>query len=102
MNSQAKILSVLRSGERNAISLPDLVRVIGGDERSARKNIEFLRRSGHVILSSSKGCFTPETLDELRRYIQQKERKARSVFYTLKSARQLEKNMQSTENKEGD
>jgi len=42
-----------------------------------------------VVCNSLDGYFFPETLDELRLYVRQEERRGRSTFYTLGSARRL-------------
>jgi len=42
-----------------------------------------------VVCNSLDGYFLPETLDKLRLYVRQEERRGRSTFYTLGSARRL-------------
>lgn len=83
------ILNMLGTGEENAVHLKALINRTKLKNREVRKCIEHLRRSGTVIVSSINGYFKPETPEELQKYINQEEHRAKSVFYTLKNARQL-------------
>lgn len=66
-----------------------------------RKVIEDIRRAGVVVCNSLDGYFFPETLDELRFYVRQEERRGRSTFYTLGSARRLLQELEElTDNEE--
>jgi hypothetical protein len=66
-----------------------------------RKVIEDIRRAGVVVCNSLDGYFFPETLDELRLYVRQEERRGRSTFYTLGSARRLLQELEElTDNEE--
>ena len=80
------ILQLIGNGEDNAVHLSELIKHTGLHNREVRKCIEHLRRSGAVIISSSKGYFKPRTKDELKKYIHQETRRAKSIFFTLKSA----------------
>lgn len=93
MTAQERIMQALRIGENNAVSLLDMCRVSGLDNRSTRQTIENLRRDGVVIISSNKGYYLPETLEEVRHYINKESKRAKSIFYTIQSAKVLEKKM---------
>ena len=93
-----KILSALREGEENAISLCEMQRITGLDNRSTRLIIESLRREGYVIISSNKGYYFPKTLDEISHYINKESKRAKSIFYTIKSAKALERQMLNAQN----
>ena len=93
MTIQEKIMQALRTGENNAISLFNMCKVSGVDNRATRQIIEDLRRSGVVIISSNKGYYLPETLEEVKHYINKESKRARSIFYTIRSAKNLEKKM---------
>lgn len=86
---QRVVLSAIGTGREQGAHLRDLHRTTGFGERSVRKVIEDIRRAGVVVCNSLDGYFFPETLDELRLYVRQEERRGRSTFYTLGSARQL-------------
>jgi biotin operon repressor len=86
---QRVVLSAIGTGREQGAHLRDLHRATGFGERSVRKVIEDIRRAGVVVCNSLDGYFFPETLDELRLYVRQEERRGRSTFYTLGSARRL-------------
>lgn len=56
-------------GEAEAVSMRELARITGLDDRELRREIEKARRAGILICSSGKGYFMPETLQELREYV---------------------------------
>lgn len=93
MTVQERIIQALKTGENNAVSLADMCRVSGINNRATRQIIEDLRRSGVVIISSNKGYYLPETLEEVRHYINKESKRAKSIFYTIQSAKVLEKKM---------
>lgn len=85
------ILNNIGSGEENAIHLNDLRIKTDLQDRELRKCIEDLRRSGTVIISSPKGYFKPKNRSDVERYIRQETHRAKSIFFTLKYARELNK-----------
>ncbi len=89
MNAYDIILSAIGTGEAAARPADDLQKLTGLTAREVRKIIEGLRRAGHVIISSDQGYYFPETVEELRRHINKESRRARSIFFTLRSARAL-------------
>ena len=90
----ATILSAIGNGSENARHKKQLVRLTGMNERALRKTIEHLRREGFVIISDEHGYYYPQTADELEDYVRTVSKRARSTFYTLKSARRMLKAMQ--------
>ena len=88
------ILSSIGKGSENARHKKQLVRLTGMNERALRKAVEHLRRQGIVIISDESGYYYPKTADELEDYVRTVSKRARSTFYTLKSARQMLKAMQ--------
>lgn len=92
-----KILSLIGCGQSNAIHLSELIKLTELENRLVRKEIERLRRAGYVIVSDNNGYYFPETVQELSRYIKRTERHAKSVFYTLRSARRKYKEMNGGE-----
>lgn len=88
-------------GADNATSSATLQSLTGLTAREVRKSVETLRRSGCVICSDEHGYYRPASLSDVQRFIKKESRRARSVFYTLRSARSLEKTMQTTESKKG-
>ena len=88
------ILSAIGRGSENARHKKQLVRLTGMNERALRKSIEHLRRENFVIISDENGYYFPQSQKELEIYVQTVSKRARSTFYTLKSARQMLKAMQ--------
>ena len=82
-----KILSCIGAGEENAVHLCDLMKITGLDNRELRKHIETIRRSGAVIISNQNGYFRPLRQHEVHKYVKQETSRAKSIFYTLKAAR---------------
>lgn len=80
------ILNSLDYGEQNAIHLNDLRIKTAQKDRELRKNIEYLRRNGCVIISNNNGYFLPSSPEEVEKYIQQEKKRAKSIFFTLKYA----------------
>lgn len=93
MTVSEKICSALKTGEDNAVSLSDMCKVSGRDNRRTRLVIEDLRRHGTVICSSDKGYYLPETVEEIQHYINKESKRARSIFYTLRTAKALERKL---------
>ena len=89
---QRVVLSAIGTGREQGAH-----RATGFGERSVRKVIEDIRRAGVVVCNSLDGYFFPETLDELRLYVRQEERRGRSTFYTLGSARRLLQELEEVE-----
>ena len=89
MNVSERILQTIGTGEENAVNADFLTKLTGLTVRELRQTVETLRRDGHVILSSNQGYFYPATAAELERHIKKESRRARSIFYTLRSAREL-------------
>lgn len=90
-----QVLAAIGTGASAARSSKELRRIAGiGSDRELRRTIETLRRSGHVIISGDRGYYLPETAAEVKRHIKKESRRARSIFFTLKSARELEKKME--------
>lgn len=85
-----KILSLIGTGGEQGVNVRDISRATELDDRGARRAIEAIRRAGVVICADClHGYYYPETLEELERYVRQEERRGRSTFFTLKSARRL-------------
>lgn len=89
MTTEEKIANALRAGEENAVSLSNMCRISGLDNRSTRLCIEDMRRKGAVICSSSKGYYLPSGLCDLRRYVRTEHARANSIKTTLRAAEDL-------------
>lgn len=89
MTAKERIAAALSEGENSAVSLFELIRISGLDNRSTRLLIEQLRREGFVICSSERGYYLPADADELRRYVSKERRRADSITETLAPAAAL-------------
>ena len=90
-----QVLQYLQYGRDNAIVGRELRAKTGLPDRVLRKTLEGIRRGGQVVISDSVGYYLPATLEEIQGFIRQEEARARSTFFTLKSARQLAEQMQT-------
>lgn len=88
-----KLLDLIPTGKQNAIHADVLARCAGATVRDLRHQLELLRHAGNVILSSVNGYYLPANLAEVTEYRKKEERRAKSVFRSLRSARQLEKRL---------
>jgi|GEM_PF-1552892 hypothetical protein len=91
------ILSLIGTGKENAIHLQELISYTGLKNREVRKCIEFIRRSGIVILSGDFGYYFPSTSAELQEYIAQEQHRANSIHLTLQTAKRAYDNWNQTE-----
>lgn len=89
MTAAERISNALRTGESNAVSLSDMCRISGLDNRSTRLCIEDMRRKGAVICSGSKGYYLPGDVYELRRYVRTEYARSQSIRTTLRAAEDL-------------
>lgn len=95
------VYEVLKIGERNALS-PDYLRVTLGltSNRAVQKQIEYERRQGKVILSSTQppgGYFLAESKQEIKRFIQTLENRGSKTLDALDGARKLLKEFEKAE-----
>ena len=89
-----EIINYIPEGYENAISRKDLCIITGMKDRDMRAAIEAARRKT-IIISSCDGSGywlfpdnpTAHEMQMLRKYVQQQERRAKSIFYALKPAR---------------
>lgn len=89
MTDLSYLLDAVPLGEDNAVTAAELCTRFNMRGRELRAAFETLRRRGAVICSCEHGLFRPETAAELESYIKRESKRARSVFFSLKSARKL-------------
>ncbi len=98
------IYDILPTGEENAISRRDLMRITGYTDRQLRKQIADERRAGALILSSTDckngGYFRHEAGNaaELRHFINSMSHRGRATFAVLKAARDALKELECEHN----
>lgn len=81
-----QILSLIGSGEENAVHKKNLCSLTGLEERALRKIIEQLRLNGTVIAANISGYFYPVTVAELRAYIRQEKSRASATNAIVSAA----------------
>ncbi len=82
------IITLLPTGEMNAISRRQLRVLTGLSDRKLRLQIAAERRAGALILSSteSAGYYQPESREELRRFVNSMRSRAASIYDVLGAA----------------
>ena len=90
------ILSLIGEGKANGTSLRTLSTLSHLPEREMRQLIENMRRAGIIILSGANGYFFPADDSEIEDYVRREDKRARSIMYTLKTARRYLKERRKT------
>lgn len=77
------LMQCLRTGRRNAVTREELARLTGRDDRTNREDIQELRRKGAPIisLSSAKGYWLMEDVEELGRFLHETKRRRDEMSY---------------------
>lgn len=77
---QGSISSLLMHGCENGLHLSELVQITGWTEREVRRQIQFERKAGHLILSDCEhGYFLPGEISEVRRFIRSMSNRSREI-----------------------
>ena len=63
------LVSIIPTGQAEAVSMSYLATILGLSNRALRKEIESARKAGVLICSSDRGYFMPETEAEIRDYV---------------------------------
>ena len=82
-----RILPHIGAGRRNAVHMGELIQLSGMSDREMRKNIEAIRRKGLCIASGDYGYYIPVDYAQAAAYLRKEEKRARSIFLTLRSTR---------------
>ena len=98
MKKDIDIKSYIPKGRANAIPRARLRYLTGLTDSKMRELIRQARHDVPILnLQTGEGYYIPDNKEEVRRYIKQEERRAKSIFANLKSARdyldQLENQM---------
>lgn len=79
-DGQDTIASLLMTGRENGLHLRDLTKITGWTEREVRRQIQFERKAGHLILSDCEhGYFLPGEISEVRRFIRSMSNRSREI-----------------------
>ena len=84
------VLDFIPLGRNHAISMSELAKRMGTDQRTARKMVFAARQREAVICSTcgenTSGYYRPNTVDEIRPYIAMQQSRIRSAKIALHSA----------------
>ena len=81
------ISDLLQRGSDNGLTITDLVRLTGLDERIIRRRINRECRDGILIISDNvHGYFLAENVDEVRRFIRSMPRRAKEIVAVCRAA----------------
>lgn len=95
---QPKIADLLHVGAENGMTLRELVRLTGEDERLIRRRIQAERKSGALILADCKsGYFLPADANDVRRFIRSMSRRAREISAVSRAAEDALSRMEGQE-----
>ena len=84
---QGSISSLLMHGCENGLHLSELVQITGWTEREVRRQIQFERKAGHLILSDcERGYFLPGEISEVRRFIRSMSNRSREIAAISRAA----------------
>jgi len=95
------VIDFIPFGKQNAITQNELMMVTGLSDRMLREEISRLRRDVPILnMQDGKGYFRPteDEIEDVKKYISQEERRGKSVFWSLKGAREFIKNEKHTSN----
>ena len=82
-----QIFELLHVGAENALTLRELVQLIGEGERSLRRRIQAERKAGKLILSDClHGYFLPASEQEARRFIRSMSGRAAEIAAVSRAA----------------
>lgn len=84
------IIDLIPFGKENAIRRGTLVMLTGMNDRAVREAIAKARRDTPILnMQDGSGYYRPteDDVEELRHFVSQEERRAKSIFYALRSAR---------------
>lgn len=82
------LVDLLREGEENAITAKELSKLLGFPVRTITQMINYSRCNGEVILSSDKGYFLPDNIEEVKHFINSMKSRRREIKKATQSAQE--------------
>lgn len=96
------VYELLNKGKENAITTEELLRVCNfNHKRELMYQIAHERKEGALICSTTSGnggYYIPNDKEELKKYVNSMDGRAKSIFSVIKSARAVLKEMEIKEN----
>ena len=86
-----KIETYIPTGKENAITRPELARILGLTDRAVRKEIELARERGELICNDGdgEGYYLASDLGQIERQYRKDRARALSVLKRLKTMRRM-------------
>ena len=92
------ISDLLHKGRNNGLTLQDLVKLTGMDERTIRRKIHVERKRGILIMADCvHGYFLPEDAYDVRRFIQSMSNRSREIAAVSRAAEDALAKMENQE-----
>ena len=96
------ISDLLHKGRNNGLTLQDLVKLTGMDERTIRRKIHVERKSGMLIMADCvHGYFLPEDTYDVRRFIHSMSNRSKEIAAVSRAAEDALAKMENQEQIEG-
>ena len=96
------ISDLLHKGRNNGLTLQDLVKLTGMDERTIRRKIHVERKSGILIMADCvHGYFLPEDAYDVRRFIHSMSNRSKEIAAGSRAAEDALAKMENQEQIEG-
>ena len=96
------ISDLLHNGRNNGLTLQDLVKLTGMDERTIRRKIHVERKSGILIMADCvHGYFLPEDTYDVRRFIHSMSNRSKEISAVSRAAEDALAKMENQEQIEG-
>ena len=96
------ISDLLHKGRNNGLTLQDLVKLTGMDERTIRRKIHVERKSGMLIMADCvHGYFLPEDAYDVRRFIHSMSNRSKEIAAVSRAAEDALAKMENQEQIEG-
>ena len=96
------ISDLLHKGRNNGLTLQDLVKLTGMDERTIRRKIHVERKSGILIMADCvHGYFLPEDTYDVRRFIHSMSNRPKEIAAVSRAAEDALAKMENQEQIEG-
>ena len=92
------IVDYIPIGSKNAISRQKLCDMTGMSDRIVREAISQARRTTCICnAQDGRGYYIPDSVKDARDFVEQESARARSIFWSLKGARDFIKDMEKME-----
>ena len=92
------ISDLLHKGRNNGLTLQDLVKLTGMDERTIRRKIHVERKSGMLIMADCvRGYFLPEDTYDVRRFIHSMSNRSKEISAVSRAAEDALAKMENQE-----